>query len=132
RLIHVCSNYQDFTRERINMEIIYLISGYSNEFIENELEKFNSYFNVNIYELQTNEFMYKQLRSRLFKFQRCQNSTVIEFFYFYDYGPYHEFKKKFFGIWSTYTNSHTQLSSKQTKINLTVKHLFSLNHLLTR
>ncbi|CAF3189478.1 unnamed protein product [Rotaria socialis] len=132
RLIHVCSNDQDFTREQINMEIIYLISGYSNEFIENELEKFNSYFNVNIYELQTNEFMYKQLRSRLFKFQRCQNSTVIEFFYFYDYGPYHEFKKKFFSIWSTYTNSHTLLSSKQTKINLTVKHLFSLNHLLTR
>ena len=35
-LIQLCSNYRDFTRQRIQMEIQCLISGYSNEFIEND------------------------------------------------------------------------------------------------
>ncbi|CAF1564698.1 unnamed protein product, partial [Adineta ricciae] len=36
RLIQLSTNYQDFTRQRINMEICCLTSGYSHEFIENE------------------------------------------------------------------------------------------------
>ncbi|CAF4608630.1 unnamed protein product, partial [Rotaria magnacalcarata] len=45
------------------MEIHCLVSGYSNEFIESELEKFNRYFNVDIYQVQVNELTYQQLRS---------------------------------------------------------------------
>ncbi|CAF4355965.1 unnamed protein product, partial [Rotaria magnacalcarata] len=58
RLIQLCSDYRDFTRQRIQMEIHCLISGYSNEFIESELEKFNRYFNVDIYQVQVNELTY--------------------------------------------------------------------------
>ncbi|CAM4830801.1 unnamed protein product [Rotaria magnacalcarata] len=135
RLIQLCSDYRDFTRQRIQMEIHCLISGYSNEFIESELEKFNRYFNVDIYQVQVNELTYQQLRSNLLKFQRWQSqnySSIIEFNYLYDYGAHHEFQKKFHTIWSTYTNSHATLSSKQTKILLNAKHLFSLDSLLAR
>ena len=133
RLIQLCTNYQDFTRQRINMEIGCLISGYSHEFIEHELENFNRYFNVNIYQVQTNELIYQQLRSHVLKFPpRKSQTSIIEFTYLYDYGPYHEFKNKFSHIWSTYTNSHPTLSLQQLKILLNVQHLFSLNNLLAQ
>lgn len=126
RLIQVCTNYQDFTRQRINMEICCLTSGYSYEFIENELENFNRYFNVNIYQVQTNEIIYQQLRLHVLKCQpRPSQNSMIEFTYLYDYGPYHEFKKRFSYIWST-------LSLKQPKLVLNVQHSFSLNNLLVK
>ncbi|CAF4975300.1 unnamed protein product, partial [Rotaria socialis] len=133
RLIQLCTNYQDFTRQRINMEICCLTSGYSHEFIENELQNFNRYFNVNIYQIQTNELIYQQLRSHLFKFpSRKSSNSIIQFTYLYDYGPYHEFKNTFSHIWSTYTNSNPILSLKQFKILFNVQHSFSLNNLLVQ
>ena len=115
------------------MEIGCLISGYSHEFIEHELENFNCHFNVNIYQVQTNELIYQQLRSHVLKFPpRKTQTSIIEFTYLYDYGPYHEFKNKFSHIWSTYTNSHPTLSLQQLKILLNVQHLFSLNNLLVQ
>ncbi|CAF4920365.1 unnamed protein product, partial [Rotaria socialis] len=79
--------------QRIQTEIHCLISGYSNEFIESELEKFNRYFNVDIYQVQVNELAYQQLRSHLLKFPpRKSSNSIIQFTYLYDYGPYHEFK----------------------------------------
>lgn len=133
RLIYLCTNCQDFTRQRINMEICCLISGYSYEFIENELENFNRYLNVNIYQIQTNELIYQQLRLHLLKSQpQKYHNSIIEFTFIHDYGPYHEFKKIFSHIWSTYTNSHPTLSLKQLKILLNVQHSFSLNNLLVQ
>ena len=124
-LIQLCSNYQDFTRQRIDMEISCLISGYSHEFIENELENFNLFFNENIYQIQTHELIYQQLRSRLLKLQpRKSQDSIIKFTYLYDYGPYHEFKQKFCHIWSTST------SKQYKKILFNVQHSFSLNNLL--
>ena len=133
RLIYLCTNCQDFTRQRINMEICCLISGYSYEFIENELENFNRYLNVNIYQIQTNELIYQQLRLHLLKSQpQKYHNSIIEFTFIHDYGPYHEFKKIFSHIWSTYMNSHPTLSLKQLKILLNVQHSFSLNNLLVQ
>ena len=63
--------------------------------------------------------------------QKYHNS-IIEFTFIHDYGPYHEFKKIFSHIWSTYTNSHPTLSLKQLKILLNVQHSFSLNNLFVQ
>jgi len=144
RAVRFCSNYQDFDRERIYLEISCLRNGYSIDFIETQLKHFYRYFNAEIIRFCMDQVVYDKFRRRLFDFidhQRImfdkwqqfeKNDRIIYLHYLYDYGPRDKFKEKFHQIWSAYLRLDPHLSNDKTKIILNTKHIYSLNALLAQ
>lgn len=145
RIIQFSSNYQDFIRQRLYLEMTCLSYGYSIDFIENEFEKFYGYFNCNeTVRYGLNQNLYEKLRFRLLNFIKIERQLLdkqdeledqerlIHFSYFFDYGSSNRFQQKFNKIWSDFVKNHTKLSSDKTKVLLNAKHVFSLNTLLAQ
>lgn len=142
RAVQFSTNYQDFDQERIYLEMSCLLSGYSIDFIENELKKFYHSFDIDTFRLNMNGTVYEKLRRRLIDFIDVQhrNATkdkeledqdrLIRLYYLYDYGPYRLFKEKFTEIWDKYIKTHPKLKPNNIKIILNAKHIFSLHTLL--
>ena len=143
RAAQFCSNYRDFRRERITLEMTYLLNGYSVDFIESELHKFYHFVhmskqrfslsaaNYEILRGYTLEYLTVQEKQRTRIEQLKQNKRFISLYYLYDYGSYCQFKEVFSQCWSKLIQNHPILFTENLTIDLHAKHLFSLNTFLT-
>lgn len=144
RTVQLCSNYNDFLRERLYLEMSCLVYGYPVDFIEYELKKFYDYFQMKeVDRFGMTKQLYETLRQRCrLNFSNMQqqlkkqqldfdiHKPILDFYYFYDYGCYEQFERKFHYHWSRVMKQNRKLQNM--KVVLHVKHLFSLNTLLAQ
>lgn len=136
-----CSSADDFNRERIYLELTYLINGYSLEFVDSHLQHFFDYFHATSERYRMNQAAYDKFRQRCFNYVQTKHNrqdqirtfnNPIHFNYIYEYGPRCQFNQQFNQLWSQYFNNHPLLSNKHCPVLLKTKHFHSLNDLLTQ
>ena len=144
RAVRFCSNLTDFQQEQIYLEMTCLANGYSIDFIETQLKHFYRFFHAEETRYSLDQSTYEQFRRRSFDFiieqhktadnkQKLEdNNHVLYFSYPYDYGPYNQFNEKFLAHWAADLKDDPKLPSKDIKIILNTKHIYSLNALLAQ
>ncbi|CAF0829729.1 unnamed protein product [Adineta steineri] len=144
RAVCYCSLVEDFHRERIHLELSYLMNGYSLLFVESHVQNFFNYFRLDNMRYRTDQTIYHSFRRQWFDLLDIQHTlsdqlqqfddhgNVIRFHYLYDYGPRCQFNQQFHELWSKYFCHHPVFSTERSEILLTTKQLHSLNALLAR
>ena len=144
RAICYCSSVNDFYRERILIELTYLVNGYSLYFLELHLIHFFHYFQADDMRYSMDQIEYDKFRRQIFEFVKLRrqrsnknekldnDKKLFRFNYLYEFGDRCEFNKEFHQIWSKYFNKHPILSENEAKVHLTTKQIYSLNALLSR
>ena len=122
--------------EQLYLQITLLTNGYSRDYVETQLKHFYHFFNTARIRYCCDPSIYAQLRRQIFDFinkqKREEHNQLIHFYYPYDYGPYRQFNRKFDEHWSRYIKPDPQLPSKEMKLVLNTKPIYSLNALLTQ
>ncbi|CAF4160822.1 unnamed protein product, partial [Adineta steineri] len=118
RAICYCSLVEDFHRERIYLELSYLINGYSLLFVESHVQNFFNYFRLDNMRYRSDQTIYHSFRRQWFDLLGTQHTlsdqlqqfddhgNVIRFHYLYDYGPRCQFNQQFHELWSKYFCHH--------------------------
>ena len=144
RAVCLCSSVDDFIKERIYLEMTFLVNGYSLLFVESYVQHFFNFFRVPHMRYTTNQTMYDHFRQQWLDTMDWQhqmadelqnltgNDRLVQLNYLYEFGPRCQFNQQFHQLWSQYFQQHPSLSSNQLKILLTTKHFHSLNALLTK
>ncbi|CAF3235064.1 unnamed protein product [Rotaria socialis] len=144
RAVCYCSLIEDFTLERIYLELTCLANGYSIFFVENNVQHFFSYFHADTMRYLKDQTMYDKFRHDWFGYMTMQyelsdklqtfndNDCLIHLNYLYEFGPKCQFNQQFHCLWTESFNQHANLSKDKVKIQLTTKHQHSLNSLLAR
>ncbi|CAM4841013.1 unnamed protein product [Rotaria magnacalcarata] len=144
RAVCYCSLIEDFTLERIYLELTCLANGYSIFFVENNVQHFFSYFHADTMRYLKDQTMYDKFRHDWFGYMTMQyelsdklqtfndNDCLIHVNYLYEFGPKCQFNQQFHCLWTESFNQHANLSEDKVKIQLTTKHQHSLNSLLAR
>jgi hypothetical protein len=142
RAVRCCSDFRDFTRERIHIEMTCLLHGYSPESLERRLRSFYRRFNADAIRFSLDATVYDKLRRRLFDIidgqrtrslqqqSRADDARILPLYYWHDYGARQPFHVRFHQIWSTYLRDDPHLSNDKTTISLHAAHVYSLNALL--
>ncbi|CAF4330785.1 unnamed protein product [Rotaria sp. Silwood2] len=142
RAVCCCSSIEDFHRERIYLEVSYLINGYSLLFIETHIQHFFEYFHTPHLRYTNNQTEYDQFRKqwlhymdiRYVKTDQLQvldnQARLIRLHYLYEWGPICEYNQKFLQLWSQYFRHHPILSNDNSKLLISTKHQYSLNALI--
>lgn len=139
RAVCFCSLVDDFHQERIYLELVCLINGYSLPFVESHVQHFFNYFHAVNQRYSMDQSIYDKFRQQWLNYMEMQHKHsdhhqghLIHLNYFYEYGPRCRFNQEFHHLWSQYFNNHPLLSNENCKILLTTKHFRSLNVLLTQ
>ena len=144
RAVCYCSLIEDFTLERIYLELTCLRNGYSLVFVENNIQHFFGYFHVDDMRYTKDQTLYEKFRQDWFGYMTMQyelsdklqkfndNDSLILLNYLYEFGPKCQFNQQFYCLWSEYFNQHPNLSKDKATVQLTTKHQHSLNSLLAR
>ena len=144
RAVCYCSSVQDFQQHRTQLELTYLASGYSLQFVDSRVAHFFDYFKADDLRYSMDQIMYDKFRQRCFNFkdihralsdqlqQLDDTSQVIHLHYLYESGARYQFNKEFHQLWNDYFDEHSQLNTKNMTVRLTTKHLHSLNALLAQ
>ncbi|CAF3497171.1 unnamed protein product, partial [Rotaria socialis] len=142
RAVCYCSLIEDFTLERIYLELTCLANGYSIFFVENNVQHFFGYFHADTMRYLKDQTIYDKFRHDWFGFMTMQyelsdklqtfndNDCLIHLNYLYEFGPKCQFNQQFHCLWSESFNQHQNLSKDKAKVQLTTKHQHSLNSLL--
>lgn len=142
RAVCYCTFVEDFHRERIYLELTYLINGYSLLFLETHVKRFFNYFDSETMRFSYNQNSYDKFRQLWFQYvkQRQEQSSQLQKFddtnclyqfdYIYDFGPKCRFNREFRQTWNHYFEHHPTLCEENCKIILNAKNFHSLNSLL--
>ena len=144
RAVCYCTSVEDFNRERIYLELCFLVNGYSLLFVETRVGHFFAYFNMSDVRYSLDKTRYRQFRHQVFEWidrhhrlsedmqKFDDHGRLIRFTYLYEFGPRSQFDRELHRLWSNYFANHPILSGEQSKLVLTTKHYHSLNAVLTR
>lgn len=146
RAVCYCTNMYDFDRERLYLELTFLINGFPLSIIEYYLQKFFRRFKVplSFQEQLLDATVYEQLRREMFQYidqqkvltgktqEFANHDHFFHFYYRYEWGRRRKFNQQFRELWSKYIATYPMLTGNCAQINLTTKHLHSLNALLAR
>ena len=142
----VCYSWsvQDFQQQRIHLELTYLASGYSLQFVDSRVAHFFEYFQAGDLRYSMDQIMYEKFRQQCFNFKDVHRALsdqlqhlddtgqVLHLHYLYEHGARCQFNKEFQQLWNSFFDGHSPLNTKKMTVRLTTKHLHSLNALLAQ
>jgi hypothetical protein len=147
RAIQYCPSFDDFQEQCLEIELTFLVNGYSFSFVRYHLAQFFKRFKPPVHNFVNDRMNYKSLRQNVFRYYNQKKVELkhvhqqerlwtiprsISFYYLFDWGNRIHFNRIFHQLWSTIFLQDKAFAKLDFKVFLRSKHCYSSNTLLVR
>ena len=141
RAIRCCSDADDFDRERLQIECLYLLNGFPPLVVQEYIKRFNHCFQVDLCRLVHDPIGYRRCREQMFEridqeisryeqqHQWQCNGKFFRFTYLYEQGRRRDFNRQFQHLWTRYVGPYPMLADRSGRIHLNSRSFLSLDKL---
>ncbi|CAF1385952.1 unnamed protein product [Adineta steineri] len=140
RAVRLCSNVEDFDKERLNIELMLLLNGYPPKFVSYHFKQFFEQHHVMSLMNELNDDIYRELHHRLIiqptyrereRERQVCNKKEIRVLFAFESGPKLQLKRELYRLWKKYYIYEGSLVN-DVKLKFSSKSNKSLNELLIR
>ncbi|CAF4344610.1 unnamed protein product, partial [Adineta steineri] len=140
RAVRLCSNVEDFDKERLNIELMLLLNGYPPKFVSYHFKQFFEQHHIMSLMNELNDDIYRELHHKLVaqptyrereRERQIFNKKEIRVLFTFESGPKLQMKRELHRLWKKYYIYEGSLVN-DVKLKFSSKSNKSLNELLVR